>query len=58
MLDLSLDHLGVKTREEEPQNPDEKLNKRDREVAAGLEEIVSRVGKGKPAFTKSQQTSD
>lgn len=46
MLDLSLDHLGVKMKEDDPEKPDEKLGKRDKEVAKGLEEIVGKVGKG------------
>lgn len=47
LLDLSLDHLGVKTKENDPENADPSKEERDKIVADGLESLVERVGKGR-----------
>jgi hypothetical protein len=47
MLDLSLDHLGVRTKEDDPHATDPKKAKRDAKVAKGLNDIVTQVGLGK-----------
>lgn len=47
MLDLSLDHLGVRTREDDPTASDPKKAKRDAKVAKGLDDVVAQVGLGR-----------
>lgn len=47
LLDLSLDHLGVKTKEADTENADPSKQERDKVVAEGLGALVDRVGKGR-----------
>ena len=56
LLELSLDHLGVKTREFDPEDPDPEALKRDQLVAKGLEILVEKVGHGecrRPIYNES-----
>jgi hypothetical protein len=55
MLDLSLDHLGVRTKEEDPDKPDPKKAKRDAKVAKGLDDLVTEVGLGQSMHMARQR---